>query len=880
MHKITQEQKRLNQHYNRTKNYLKWGPYLSERQWGTVREDYSENGKVWEYFPYEQARSRQYRWGEDGIAGFCDKTCNLCFAVALWNGKDPTIKERLFGLAGNEGNHSEDVKELYYYLDATPSHSYLKHLYKYPQGAFPYQKLIEENQKRTRTEPEYEILDAGIFDDYRYFDVFTEYAMADEEDILIKITAYNRSDDKAFLMLLPTLWLRNLWSYQLVKEKPVIELESASMVKIRYEKMGDYYCYFDAPERCLFTENETNRERIFGVKNSSPFVKDAINDAVISGNYELFKDKKSGTKFSPIYVKEVAGKDVFSIKLRITKERIPKTPLGTAFDRIFEKRQAEADEFYAQFVPKNGDEDLANIQRQAFAGMIWTKQYYNIDVNVWLDGDKGQPTPPALRKSSRNSDWRTLYNEDIISMPDKWEYPWYAAWDLAFHCIPLALIDVEFAKKQLLLFLRDWYMRPNGQIPAYEWAFGDVNPPVHAWACMEIYRIEKARKGKGDLEFLRRAFHKLVLNFTWWVNRKDYLDNNVFEGGFLGLDNIGVFDRSAPMPAGGRLNQADGTSWMAMFSLNMLDMALEIAPMDTAYEDMAYKFYEHFIYISAALNKIGHGEANAWDEAEGFFYDVLALPDGQQIPIKVRSLVGLSTLFASLTLKWERIANLPKFFNRIRWFRDYRVQKNKYLVLPKLEKGKDILLSLVHRERLERILQPLLDEKEFLSFAGIRSVSKIHENPYQVQIGEEIFSLQYEPGESQTNIFGGNSNWRGPIWMPMNYLLIESLRELHKYYGDTFKTGCPTGDLGQKNLEEVAADIARRLIAIFKKDKDGKRPLNGQYNIYQKDAHFRELILFYEYFNGDNGSGVGASHQTGWTGIIAALIDECGWDGV
>ncbi len=879
MPKITQEQKRINQHYRREKNYLKWGPYLSERQWGTVREDYSENGTAWEYFPHDHARSRQYRWGEDGIAGFSDKTCNLCFAVALWNGKDPVIKERLFGLTGNEGNHSEDVKELYYYLDATPSHSYLKHLYKYPQRAFPYQTLLEENKKRSKQEPEYELLDTGVFKDNRYFDVFTEYAMQDDEDILIRIKIHNRGESRALLTVLPTLWFRNLWSYQLVEKKPMMELKSLEkaigIVKVEHEKIGNYYCYFDQPERCLFTENETNMERIFGIKNETPFVKDAINDAVLTGDYGLLEYKRSGTKFSPVYVMEIEGDDVFILKLRIAKKAL-EDPLGAKFNQVFEQRKAEADEFYAQLIPQNADEDLANIQRQAFAGMIWTKQYYNIDINVWLDGDKGQPAPPEARKHGRNSDWRTLYNEDIISMPDKWEYPWYAAWDLAFHCIPFALIDVEFAKKQLLLFLRDWYMRPNGQLPAYEWAFGDVNPPVHAWACLQVYHIEKARTGKGDLEFLRRAFHKLALNFTWWVNRKDYMDNNVFEGGFLGLDNIGVFDRSAPMPAGGRLNQADGTSWMAMFSLNMLDMALEIAPIDTAYEDMAYKFYEHFIYISEALNKIGYGEANAWDEQEGFFYDVLALLNGQQVPIKVRSLVGLSTLFASLTLKWDRIANLPKFFNRIRWFRDYRVQKNKYLVLPKLEEGKDILLSLIHRDRLERLLQPLLDEKEFLSVAGIRSVSKIHEEPYTVQIAGEEFSLQYEPGESRTDIFGGNSNWRGPVWMPMNYLLIESLRELYKYYGDTLKTDCPTGSESQKNLKEVAEDIARALISIFKKDKNGKRPLNGIYAVYQQDPHFQDLVLFYEYFNGDNGSGVGASHQTGWTGVIAALINEYG----
>ena len=874
------EKGRLDEHYNRTKNWMKWGPYLSERQWGTVREDYSPNGTAWEYFPHDHARSRQYRWGEDGIAGISDKTCNICFAAAMWNGKDPIIKERLFGLTGNQGNHAEDVKELYYYLDSTPTHSYMKHLYKYPQNAFPYTDLVHENARRGRVELEYELLDTGIFEKNEYFDVITEYAKSDDEDILIKITVYNRHRETAPITLLPTLWLRNLWSYKLIEKKPSITLQTSNKnygcVKIVHEKTGDYFCYFEKPEKTLFTENETNMARVFGVTNEHPYVKDAINDAVISGNYSLFENHKSGTKFTPLYQLEIPAQQSVSIKFRLSKKAHAKNPLTTAFDKIFANRIKEADTFFKQFLPTKKDIDLVNIQRQAFAGMLWTKQYYNLDVNLWLDGDKGQPVPPKGRKYGRNSDWRTLHNEDIISMPDKWEYPWYAAWDSAFHCIPLAMIDLEFAKKQLLLFLREWYMRPNGQLPAYEWAFGDVNPPVHAWAVMEVYRIGQQQTGKNDIEFLKKAFQKLSLNFTWWVNRKDGNNNNIFEGGFLGLDNIGVFDRSAPMPGGGTLQQADSTSWMAMFSLNMLEMALEVAQEDPVYEDMAYKFYEHFIYISAALNKIGDGHSNAWDEEEGFFYDVLALPNGEQIPIKVRSLVGLSTLFASLVLKWERIEKLDRFYSRIKWFRDYRVQGNKYLVLPELEEGKDILLSTISKDRLARILEPLLDENEFFSLSGIRSVSKVHETPYFVSIAGEEFGLQYQPAESQTHIFGGNSNWRGPIWMPMNYLLIQSLKELHKYYGEDLQTACPTGSTNQRNLAEVATDISQNLISIFTKDEDGKRRFNGLEDKYKSDPHFKDLILFYEYFDGNNGRGVGASHQTGWTGLIAKLIDECG----
>lgn len=877
----TPEQLRLEENYAQKKNWLRWGPYLSERQWGTVREDYSAQGKAWEYFPHDHARSRAYRWGEDGMAGICDEGCNLCFAVALWNGNDPIIKERLFGLTGPQGSHGEDVKELYYYLDSTPTHSYMKHLYKYPQAAYPYADLVKTNAQRSKREPEYELLDTGIFDDNRYFDVFTEYAKADAEDILIRITIHNRAADEAELVVLPTLWFRNLWDFGVLEEKPQMVLSAFSDqydgVKATHPILGDYHFYFDNPERVLFTENETNTERIFGKPNASPFVKDSINDAVVNGDYSGFDLHEEGTKCAPLYRLKIGGGQSETIRLRLSRQEKPTNPLLQEFSRTFTQRRQEADDFYATFVPEGGDADLANIQRQAFAGMLWTKQYYHIDVPRWLKGDPGQIAPPESRQKGRNSDWMTLNNEDIISMPDKWEYPWYAAWDLAFHCVPIAMIDPDFAKEQLILFLREWYMRPNGQIPAYEWHFSDVNPPVHAWGCLQVYRIEKEQTGQGDIAFLKRVFQKLLINFTWWVNQKDHNENNVFEGGFLGLDNIGVFDRSKEVPGGGYLEQADGTSWMAMYCLNMLDMALEICQEDPTFEDVATKFLEHFVYIAESLNRIGHDWVGSWDEDEGFFYDILALPDGQYIPIKVRSLVGLSTLFATLVLDKERLARVPEFRERLKWFRNYRRENEYYLVIEEFQDGEDILLSLTPKDRLRRLLHTLLDEQEFLSSGGIRSLSKIHETPYVTHINGQEFSLKYEPAESTTNLFGGNSNWRGPVWLPMNFLLIQSLRELHRYYGSEIQVECPTGAAHASDLDTVADQLSKRLIGLFQADAEGKRPIHGQDALYQNDPFFKDLILFYEYFHGDNGRGIGASHQTGWTGIVAELIDRVGW---
>lgn len=872
----TAEKIRLNEHYSGKHNWLKWGPYLSERQWGTVREDYSADGSAWDYFPHDHARSRLYRWGEDGLAGIGDEFCNLCFAVGLWNGKDPIIKERIFGLTGSEGNHGEDVKELYYYLDSTPTHSYMKHLYKYPQNTFPYDDLIQTNRQRSKMEGEYELSDTGIFSDSRYFDVFTEYAKADEDDILIRITIHNRGVEKADLTVLPTLWFRNLWSFGLMQHEPSIRAgdkgRNYSYVKVNHESLGEYYLWFEDPNRLLFTENVTNSERLFGVPNKIPFVKDSINDAVVSQKFDLFAGNNEGTKCSPLYELQIEGGESRELRLRLSSSFFETNPLKGDFETVFTSRIEEADEFYNELCVE--DKDLKFIQRQAFAGMLWSKQYYNIDVPRWLDGDPGQPTPPEIRKKGRNCNWLTLNNEDIISMPDKWEYPWYAAWDLAFHCVPFALLDPDFAKNQLILFLREWYMRPNGQLPAYEWSFSDVNPPVHAWACLQVYRLDKEKTGKGDIDFLKKVFHKLLINFTWWVNRKDHKENNVFEGGFLGLDNIGVFDRSTFIPGGGNLEQADGTSWMAMYSLNMLDMALEIAQEDSTFEDVATKFFEHFVYIAESLNRMGEDWTGAWDEQEGFFYDILANPDGSYIPLKVRSLVGLTSFFATLILDKERLRNVPDFVKRLEWFRNYRLQNQSYIVIEELKDNEEIILSLTPRKRLERLLKALLDENEFLSPGGIRSVSKIHDNPYSVKIYGAEYELKYEPGESANSLFGGNSNWRGPVWMPMNYLLIQSLRTLFQCYGVSVGAACPANCDILSNLDQIADNISDRLISLFRPDQNGKRPIHGDNHLYQNDPHFKNLILFYEYFHGENGRGIGASHQTGWTGLIAELIDK------
>ena len=871
---------RLQDHYAGQRDWLHWGPYLSERQWGTVREDYSPDGNAWSYFPHDHARSRAYRWGEDGIAGISDDKQRLCFAMAFWNGHDPILKERLFGLTGNEGNHGEDVKELYYYLDSTPTHSYMKHLYKYPQRAFPYEDLVETNRQRNRDQPEYELLDTGIFDDNRYFDLFTEYAKAGDRDMLIRITAHNRGPEAAPLHLLPTLWFRNGWSFGRLDSKPRIRRgpdgEGCQSVTTEHPEQGDYTYYFETANKVLFTENETNTERVFGQASHSdgeanPFKKDAFHRAVVSGNFDELAPRIEGTKVAPIYQVSIPAGESVTIHLRLMRGTNSQ-PFGPEFDQTFARRIAEADQFYAGIQSAKADAETNRIQRQAFAGMLWSKQFYHIDIPQWLDGDPGNPVPPAERKDGRNHQWRTLNNEDIISMPDKWEYPWYAAWDLAFHCVPLARVDPQFAKDQLILFLREWYMHPNGQLPAYEWSFSDVNPPVHAWSCLAVYTLDAERTGVGDVNFLKRVFQKLLLNFTWWVNRKDAKGNNVFEGGFLGLDNIGVFDRSNMIPGGGRLEQADGTSWMAMYCLNMLEMALEIAKTDDTYEDVATKFFEHFVYIAESLNRMGEDWDAAWNEEEGFFYDILELPGHTYIPLKIRSLVGLSALFAVLKIPKAIYTKLPDFTKRMRWFQQYQKQGKMHVVVDDIPENKDLLLSLIPPARLGRLLHAMLDEREFLAPGGIRSISKIHENGYSVQIDGQDFGLRYEPGESSSALFGGNSNWRGPIWMPMNYLLIKALQTYHSYYGDQVQVEFPTGSGHNITLGEAASMLAQRLIGIFQPDENGHRPVNGEESRYATDPYFKDLVLFYEYFHGDNSRGVGASHQTGWTGVVADLI--------
>jgi hypothetical protein len=859
--------------------WSKWGPYLSERQWGTVREDYSEHGNAWDYFPHDHARSRVYRWGEDGIAGISDDKQRICFAVTLWNGKDPILKERLFGLTGNEGNHGEDVKELYYYLDNTPSHAYMKHLYKYPQAEYPYADLVHTNKNRSKFENEYELLNTGLFNENRYFDVFTEYAKNDTDDICIRITAHNRSNDPAHLSLLPTIWFRNLWSFGLLPKKPSISLleerDGYNIAELVHPELGKYTFYFETATRTLFTENESNTERLYGVPNATAFVKDAFHQAVIENNFGVLEQKKEGTKCAPLYQFTIAPLSNVTVKLRLCKKGLVHQPFEHSFDRLFISRVQEADAFYKD-ISQASDKDSSMIQRQAFAGMLWSKQYFNIDIPKWLKGDEGQLKPPDSRMYGRNHEWHTLNNEDIISMPDKWEYPWYAAWDLAFHCIPLSMIDPVFAKEQLILFLREWYMHPNGQLPAYEWAFSDVNPPVHAWSCLQVYKMEKEKTGKGDIAFLERVFQKLLINFTWWVNRKDHKGNNVFEGGFLGLDNIGVFDRSSAIPGGGVLEQADGTSWMAMYSLNMLEMALEISQYNPNYEDVTTKFFEHFIYIADSLNRIGENWTGSWDDKEGFFYDVLSLPGGRYVPLKVRSLVGLTTLFAVLVLKKDLLDRVPDFHKRLKWFQQYREDNGQYLVIEELKEHDDILLSLVPRERLEKLLKALLDENEFLSPGGIRSISKIHEQGYSVHINGQDFGLDYQPGEGNTSLFGGNSNWRGPVWMPMNYLIVLALKNYCDYYKGECKVEYPTDSGNSLTLSEISIELSKRLLSIFKKDNNGERPVNGNEPLYRDNEHFRDLVLFYEYFHGDTARGVGASHQTGWTGVVAELINRVG----
>ncbi len=883
------EKKRLELDRLRKENWKNWGPYLSERAWGTVREDYSAYGSAWEYFPHDHARSRAFRWNEDGLAGICDRHQNICFALSLWNGNDPILKERLFGLTGNEGNHGEDVKEIYYYLDSTPTHSYMKFLYKYPQTEFPYGRLIEENGRRGKNDREFELIDTGIFDGNAYFDVFVEYAKADSEDILIKITAANRGSGAAELHILPTIWLRNTWTWDGQRPAGSILTGGENTLEINSDHIGRKRLYCDGKPELLFTENETNNHRLYNSDNKTPSVKDGINDYVVDGRKDAVNPALKGTKAAAYYRLKIPGGGESVIRLRLTDkifeaEKPSKGPRANTskafkdFENVFKKRIAEADEFYAELAPQHLSDDAKAVQRQAFAGMMWSKQFYHYVVRDWLSGDDAMPPPSPARFSGRNHEWTHLYNADVISMPDKWEYPWYAAWDLAFHCIPLALVDPDFAKQQLILMLREWYMHPNGQIPAYEWAFGDVNPPVHAWAALRVYQIERKRCGCGDRKFLARIFQKLLLNFTWWVNRKDSEGMNVFEGGFLGLDNIGVFDRSRPMPTGGTLAQSDGTSWMAMYCLNMLAIALELAADDNAYEDLASKFWEHFLYISSAMNHLGKEGISLWDDEDGFYYDVLHLHGIGNTTLKVRSMVGLIPLFAVGTIEPEALDALPDFKRRLYWFIEHRgdlIDNVSCMRTPGM--GERRLLAVAFRERLERVLTIMLDENEFLSPYGIRALSRYHEdNPFVLQLNGEEHRVDYEPAESSSGLFGGNSNWRGPVWFPVNYLIIESLQKFHHYYGDGLKVEFPTGSGNLMNLWDVSKELSRRLSHIFLKDAEGRRPVYGDCEKLQTDSHFREYVLFYEYFHGDNGTGIGASHQSGWTSLVAKLLQQSG----
>jgi Glycosyl hydrolase family 63 C-terminal domain len=876
---MSQERIRLAESAARRKHWKRWGPYLSERAWGTVREDYSPGGNAWEYFPHDHARSRAYRWNEDGLAGICDRHQLICFAVALWNERDPILKERLFGLSGNEGNHGEDVKECYFYLDSTPTHTYMKFLYKYPQQKFPYLRLIEENRRRGKDEPEFELLDTGIFDDDRYFDVAVEYAKADVEDILIKITTANRGPEPANLRVLPTVWFRNTWSSGDTDARPSLRASRSlpdPVLELSCTALGKRWLYCEGEPDLLFTENETNYLRLFGTENLVAHVKDGINDYIVGGAATV-NPEHAGTKAAAHYRLAIRPGAAGVVRLRLSDSTFKHGNAFSDFEKVFEQRRHEANEFYTNIIPQDISSDAQNVMRQGFAGMLWSKQFYYYVVKDWLEGDPGNPPPPAERKRGRNREWRHLYNADVISMPDKWEYPWYAAWDLAFHCIPLALVDADFAKEQLTLMLREWYMHPNGQIPAYEWAFGDVNPPVHAWAAWRVYKIDKKRSGKGDYEFLKRVFHKLMLNFTWWVNRKDAEGMNIFQGGFLGLDNIGVFDRSAPLPTGGYIEQSDGTSWMAMYTLNLLAIAMELAKEDPCYEDVASKFWEHFVYIAHAMGHRGHDGINLWNEEDGFFYDVLKLPDGSKFPMRIRSIVGLIPLFAVETLEPELLERLPAFKRRLEWFVDNRPDLTRHLACMRTPgKGERRLLSIVNEGQLRRTLTYMFDEQEFLSPYGIRALSRFHEsNPYVLRVNGTEHRVDYQPGESTTGIFGGNSNWRGPIWFPLNFLLIESLQRFHHYFGDTFTIEFPTGSGKKMTLWQVAEELSRRLIGIFARDAGGLRPANRSLpRTYQDDPYWRDLVLFYEYFHGDSGAGLGANHQTGWTALVTKLVQQ------
>ncbi len=884
---LTAEQQRLLDYRERKSNWKHWGPYLSERAWGTVREDYSPYGAAWDYFPHDHARSRAYRWNEDGLAGISDRNQFLCLALALWNGRDPILKERLFGLAGPEGNHGEDVKEVYFYLDSTPSHSYMKMLYKYPQAQFPYANLVEENRRRGHFDFEYELLDTGVFNDDRYFDVLVEYAKAGQDDILLQISVTNRGPETAEIHLLPTLWFRNTWGWGYprgpmgnVPGQPLIRQidgPAGTLAALaEHPALGNYTFTVEQADSLLFTNNETNAARLFGVGNPSPYVKDAFHRYLIHGESGAINPAKTGTKMAALARLTIPAGQTRVLRLRLASHADP--ALFANFDSIFQQRLAEADEFYTTVQNPNLSDDERRVQRQAWAGMLWSKQLFYYDIEQWLAGDPGYPPPPDSRWEGRNHDWQHLSNFDVISMPDKWEYPWYASWDLAFHTIPLVLVDGDFAKRQLELMTREWYMHPNGQMPAYEWAFSDVNPPVHAWATWRVYKIDAKEQGQPDIDFLKGIYHKLLLNFTWWVNRKDVDGNNIFQGGFLGLDNISLFDRSAALPAGGHLDQSDGTAWMAFYSLEMMKIGLELAKTDPVYQDLATKFFEHFLAIARAITELGGRGHSLWDPQDGFFYDALHLPNGDIVPLKVRSLVGLMPLLAVETLEPDLLAAMPVFTRRMNWFlanRPHLAGNMATIDVPGV--GERYITAILTRERLASVLRYMLDENEFLSPYGIRSLSKIHEvQPYSVTVDGHTFSINYQPAESQSGLFGGNSNWRGPVWFPINYLLIEALQRFHHYYGDSLQVEFPTGSGNWQSLEQVAAQLSRRLMRLFLRNPAGQRPVYGGTWKFQNDPHWRDHILFNEYFHGDNGAGLGASHQTGWTGLVAKLIQQSG----
>ncbi|HEY6911972.1 MAG TPA: glucosidase [Myxococcales bacterium] len=863
----TREEERLHEAARRTANWKRWGPYVSERSWGTVREDYSPDGAAWEYFPHDHARSRAYRWGEDGIAGICDRHQVLCFALALWNGRDPIVKERLFGVSGKEGNHGEDVKELYYYLDSTPTHSYMKFLYKYPQAEFPYAQLAAESLRRGRSGKEPELVDTGVFDQDRYFDVLVEYAKAGVEDICVRIEVANRGPDEAALDLLPTLWFRNTWSWDTRQLRPRIRAEGAGAVA-EHPREGPFHLTCEGKPELLFCDNESNLARLWGVPGPR-HPKDGINDHVVHGRGSV-NPEKTGTRMSARYRLRVPARGSQVVRLRLCRGAVH--PVD-ADDAVLAARKREADEFYATVIPASLSTDAKNVMRQALAGMLWSKQFYHYVVRDWLRGDPAQPPPPEERRRGRNAEWTHLYGADVLSMPDKWEYPWFAAWDLAFHCIPLALVDPDFAKEQLVLLLREWYMHPSGQIPAYEWAFGDSNPPVLAWAAWRVFKIERKRRGRGDRKFLKRVFLKLMLNFTFWVNRRDAGGRNVFQGGFLGLDNIGVFDRSRPLPGGGRLEQSDGTSWMAMYCLNMLTIALELAREEDEFEDVASKFWEHFVHIAQAMNTLG-----LWDEEDAFFYDVLQREGREEIRLRVRSMVGLIPLFAVEPIAAEIIESFPSFSRRLEWFIDNRPDLTRGVANMRTRGAHGRrLFSVVGAEKLRSILRRVFDEKEFLSPYGIRSLSRVHlDHPYVLRLDGEEWAVRYEPAESSSGLFGGNSNWRGPVWFPLNYLLIESLQKFHHYLGDGYTVEFPTGSGRRLTLAQIAAELSRRLSSLFLLDEDGRRPAFGSRQRLQEDPHFSDALLFHEYFDGDEGAGLGASHQTGWTGLVAKLLQQSG----